>query len=175
MGATVFRSLGARVGVALLGTLLLVALFVGSWSRTRAQVSSTQPIAFSHRIHAGDYEMPCLYCHIYADRAPVAGVPPLKTCMGCHELVASDRPEIEKLTSYWTEERPIEWLKVYDLPDFVRFNHKRHVRAGVGCENCHGAVETMDEVRKVNDLTMGSCVLCHEDRNAEIDCVVCHY
>jgi hypothetical protein len=95
--------------------------------------------------------------------------------MGCHELIATDQPEIENLTRFWNEEQPIEWLKVYDLPDFVRFTHKRHVGAGVECQECHGPVETMERVVRVSDLTMGWCLDCHQQRNAEIDCLICHY
>lgn len=112
---------------------------------------------------------------MYADRSPVAGAPTVKTCMGCHESVGTDKPEIEKLASYWEEKKAIEWFKIYDLPDYVRFPHKRHVRGGVGCEMCHGAVETMEKVEKVSDMTMGWCLDCHKKRNVTIDCFICHH
>ena len=134
-----------------------------------------QPIAFSHKIHAGDYGMPCLYCHMYANRTPVAGVPTVKTCMGCHELIGTDKPEVMKLARFWEEKRPIEWFKVYDLPDFVHFNHNRHVSAGVECETCHGPVAEMAVIEKYRDLSMGWCLSCHMEKQANIDCQVCHY
>jgi hypothetical protein len=167
------RIVRSRLAWALLVTFLL--LLVTAWSGPKAEISTGQPIAFSHRVHATDYKIRCQYCHIYAERSPVAGVPPVKTCMGCHELIATDKPEIENLTRFWQERQPIEWVKVYDLPDFVRFTHKRHVGAGVECQECHGPVDTMEQVVRVSDLTMGWCLDCHQQRNAEIDCLICHY
>jgi hypothetical protein len=149
-------------------------LFAG-WSFREKENSLEQPISFSHKVHAADFQIHCFYCHRYADRSPVAGVPAVKICMGCHELIATEKPEIEKLTGFWEEARPIEWLKVYDLPDFVRFTHKRHVRAGVVCGECHGEVETMEQIRRVSDLSMGWCLQCHIREDADIDCLVCHY
>jgi hypothetical protein len=167
------RIVRSRLTWALLLTFLL--LLVTAWSGSKAEITTEQPIAFSHRVHATDYKIRCQYCHIYVERSPVAGAPPVKTCMGCHELIATDKPEIENLTRFWQERQPIEWVKIYDLPDFVRFTHKRHVRAGVECQECHGPVDTMERVVRVSDLTMGWCLDCHQQRNAEIDCLICHY
>jgi hypothetical protein len=163
----------SRLGLALF--VLVALVFVSASGRRNAQSFAGQPIAFDHKIHAGDYQISCQYCHLYADRSPVAGVPSVKTCMGCHELIATDKPEIENLTRFWQDEQPIEWIKVYDVPDFVRFPHKSHVRAGVECQECHGAVETMETIRKVGDLSMGWCLECHQERKAEIDCLICHH
>ncbi len=134
-----------------------------------------QPIAFSHKVHAGDYQIPCLYCHMYANKTPVAGVPAVKTCMGCHELIGTDRPEVEKLARFWEDKRPIEWIKIYDLPDFVRFNHNRHVNAGVRCEDCHGSVQEMVNIKRYSDMSMGWCLTCHDEMDADMDCIVCHH
>ncbi|MFQ5876440.1 MAG: cytochrome c3 family protein [Acidobacteriota bacterium] len=134
-----------------------------------------QPIAFSHRTHAGDHDIPCLYCHRYAERSPVAGVPAVNICMGCHEIIGADSPEVQELTGFWERQAPIEWIKIHDLPDFVRFTHKRHARAGVGCEECHGPVPTMERIQAVGELTMGWCLECHRDRDAEDDCLICHH
>lgn len=134
-----------------------------------------QPVTFSHKVHAGDFKIHCLYCHTYARRSPVAGVPSMQLCMGCHNNVRSDHPEIEKLKAYWERKEPIAWTRVYSTPDFVHFNHKRHVRAGIECQTCHGPVETMEEVRRVSSLEMGWCIECHEQRSASIDCATCHY
>ena len=153
----------------------LLLLLLGSCAGTERETVPAQPIAFNHKIHAGEYQMPCLYCHAHATSSPVAGVPPVKTCMGCHEMIGTERPEIEKLTQFWEERRPIEWIKIYDLPDYVRFNHSRHVLGGVICEDCHGPVQEMAEVRKQSDLSMGWCLKCHKKMSADIDCFVCHY
>ncbi len=152
----------------------LVLLWACACSGERTETID-QPIAFSHKVHAGDYQIRCLYCHIYADRSLVAGAPTVKTCMGCHETVGTDKPEIEKLAGYWERKEPIEWIKVYDLPDYVRFTHKRHVRAGVSCQTCHGAVDTMEKIEKASSLTMGWCLDCHKGKETSIDCLICHH
>ena len=134
-----------------------------------------QPIAFDHKIHAGENEIPCLFCHSTARRSTVAGVPSVQACMGCHDWVQSDHPELEKLTEYSDNAEPIPWVRVHSVPDFVRFTHKRHIKAGVACQSCHGPVEEMERVERVQSLEMGWCVQCHEQRGASIDCATCHY
>ncbi len=135
-----------------------------------------QPIAFSHKIHAGDNDIPCLYCHIYANKSRVAGVPSVQRCMGCHKVIKTDSPKIQKLTHYWESGEPIPWIKVHNLPDHVYFTHKRHVKAGVECQSCHGDVEEMDVIARVASLKMGWCLRCHmneEVKNGK-DCWTCH-
>jgi predicted CXXCH cytochrome family protein len=139
-----------------------------------------QPIAFSHKIHAGDNGIPCLYCHVGADDGPVATIPAVQTCMGCHKMVATSKPEIKKLQSYWDKKQPIPWLRVYDIPDHARFTHKRHVDAGLACQTCHGPIQTMERVKLQQNLTMGFCVKCHKARlnstpnPTSLDCATCH-
>jgi len=150
-----------------------------------------QPIQYSHMLHAGTLNIQCEYCHTMARKSIHAGVPPTETCMGCHKVVdATDRPGLEKLKGYWERGEEIPWVKVHDLPDFVYFNHKRHVTAGVQCEECHGQVkETMTVAQRVSSLNMGWCLECHkthpsvdenygaqaELRRAEMkDCYTCH-
>ena len=146
----------------------------GLWERLSVRSALEQPIAFSHKLHAGEKQIPCQYCHAYARRSLVAGVPSVQACMGCHQLVAVRKPEVRKLAAYWEQRQPIPWIKVHNLPDFVYFSHKRHVRAGVQCQECHGPVETMEEVRQVSSLEMGWCLSCHQQRQAPVDCVTCH-
>lgn len=153
-----------------------------------------QPIAFSHRLHAGELSVPCLYCHSGAEKSRHAGVPSANVCMNCHRFVpaalgairAEDElakkenraprrivsPEVQKLYDALAlgpdlkpdgtkQPRPIAWIKIHNEPDFVYFDHRPHVNAGVSCQTCHGPVETMEHVRQVSDLTMGWCVNCH--------------
>ena len=134
-----------------------------------------QPIAFSHAHHVGQYQIECEFCHAYARRGPVAGIPSVERCVGCHRSILSDQPEIQKLLEYWENEEPIPWIRVHDLPDFVRFTHKPHVRAGVACETCHGNVTQMEIAERVESLSMGWCLDCHEESEASRDCLVCHY
>jgi hypothetical protein len=140
-----------------------------------------QPIAFSHKIHAGTLGMDCLYCHYGADKSPIANIPAVSVCMGCHKLAATDRPEVQKLTGYYQRGETVPWLEVYSLPDHVKFNHKRHVKAGIKCQDCHGKVETMDVVYQYPSLKMGWCITCHRQRLNDpqfpttLDCVACHH
>jgi hypothetical protein len=135
----------------------------------------TQPIGFSHRQHVSGAELDCQLCHASARRGPVAGIPSVARCTGCHNVVLPGRPEVEKLLAFAEREEPIPWVRVHRLPDHVRFTHKRHVQAGVGCETCHGDVGAMNVVEQVSPLTMGWCVSCHEEQQASVDCLICHY
>ncbi|MFQ5736758.1 MAG: cytochrome c3 family protein [Thermodesulfobacteriota bacterium] len=135
-----------------------------------------QPINFSHKIHAGDNKVPCLYCHVFAERSRVSGVPNVQRCMGCHKIIKTDSPEIQKVAAYWDNKEPIPWIKVHNLPDHVYFPHKRHVRAGVQCTNCHGDIASMPRVKRVSSLKMGWCLGCHTKRGVKNgrDCWTCH-
>ena len=144
----------------------------------------TQPIAYSHAIHAGKLGMNCLYCHYGAEKSPIANIPPVSTCMGCHKIARADRPEIQKLTKYYESGQQIPWVEVYRLPSHVKFNHKRHVKAGIQCTDCHGPVQKMDVMVQYAPMKMGWCVSCHRQdmahpRNPEypasLDCLVCHH
>jgi hypothetical protein len=125
-----------------------------------------QPVAYSHALHAGLYEMDCQYCHSGAERSRHAGVPPVTVCMNCHTQVKTTAPEILKLASYAREERPVEWVKVHRLPDFVFFSHASHVGAGLRCQECHGPVEQMVRVEQQETMTMGFCLRCHRELHA---------
>ncbi len=134
-----------------------------------------QPIPFSHKLHAGDKQIPCQYCHSSARRSTVAGIPPLNTCMGCHKVIATEKPHIKTISELYKADKPMEWVKVHDLPDFVRFSHKMHANANIECQACHGAVEGMEVVEQVAPLQMGWCISCHRDKKASTECATCHY
>ena len=154
------------------GVLLLFigAVFLATSGGAKGE---KQPIAFSHKIHAGDNKIACEYCHSYARRAGVAGIPTVQRCMGCHNITAADKPEVQKLQKYWNQKQPIQWAKVTSMADFVFFEHWPHVRAGVKCQTCHGPIETMEETQP-NALTMSECLTCHRKEKVSIDCVTCH-
>jgi len=139
-----------------------------------------QPVAFSHELHAGEYKMQCLYCHSSAERANHSAVPSLNICMNCHLVVATDKPEIQKITEAYNNNTPIAWKKVHMLPDHVRFNHKRHVEkygAPQACHKCHGPVESMETMYQHSSLSMGWCISCHREKEnqAPVSCSTCHY
>lgn len=135
-----------------------------------------QPIPYSHKLHAGDLQIDCNYCHTYARRSRAAGIPALEQCMACHTLIATDKDPIKLMAKAYEKKEPIKWVKVHDLPDFVFFSHKRHV-ANFECQECHGAVENMELVYRQAPMTMGWCVNCHtenRDKGASLDCLTCH-
>ena len=134
-----------------------------------------QPIDFSHAHHVTEGGIDCQFCHAYARRGPVAGIPSVQRCAGCHQTVLSEQPEIVKVLEYWDNKEPIPWLRVHDLPDYVRFSHKPHIRAGVNCADCHGNVAAMEAAVQVESLSMGWCLDCHKEREASRDCLTCHY
>ncbi len=120
-----------------------------------------QPIPFSHKLHAGDNKIQCLYCHSNADKSRHATIPSLNVCLNCHTVVKTDSPYIQQIQKAFAEGKPIEWIRVHELPDHAYFTHKRHVAAGVSCEVCHGEVAKMERVEQKAPLTMGWCMECH--------------
>ena len=137
--------------------------------------ASGQPIAFSHAHHVSEIGVDCQFCHAYARRGPVAGIPSVQQCVGCHRVVLNEHPEILKVLNYWENDEPIPWVRVHDRPDYVRFAHKTHIRAGVVCGSCHGDVAEMQAAVQVESLSMGWCLGCHKARNVTRDCLACHY
>ena len=133
-----------------------------------------QPIAFPHDKHAAR-GVPCQYCHSSARRSASAGIPPLNTCLGCHQYVRTDKDPIKFITAKWKANEPMQWTKVHDMPDFVRFSHRPHVQKGVTCAECHGEVEKMGTVEQVKSMQMGWCIECHQANKAPISCATCHY
>jgi len=146
-----------------------------------------QPINFSHKIHAGDYEIDCKYCHSTVEKSKSASIPSLNTCMNCHKYVkASDKyngktsPEIQKIYNAigydgdnmeyieGYEQKPIEWVRIHNLPDLSYFNHSQHVVVGkVECQTCHGPIEEMEKVEQFATLQMGWCIDCHRERGID--------
>ncbi len=145
-----------------------------------------QPIAYSHKIHAGDNGIDCNYCHSGARNSKTAGIPSANVCMNCHTYISSGtntgETEIAKIydaigfdvntRSYIEgyEQKPIKWVRIHNLPDLSYFNHSQHVTVGkLECQECHGAVEEMDVVWQENDLTMGWCIDCHRETEVKME------
>lgn len=141
-----------------------------------------QPIKFSHKLHAGDNKIACLYCHSGADKSRHANIPSLGTCMNCHKYVKEGpdygAEEIKKIyaaldwdgTNYGTKQKPVQWIRVHNLPDLAYFNHAQHVNvAKLECQTCHGPVQEMDVVKQNAPLTMGWCIDCHRTTEVKTD------
>ncbi len=195
------------VAVVFSGVLLAARTAVFHLPGNHQGYEPVQPIAYSHRLHAGELQIQCQYCHFGASKSRHAGIPPASVCMNCHKFVTapmgairaeddvaqkekrSPRPvvsaELRKLYDAIEHGRPIAWNRIHSLPDFVYFDHRAHVNAGVACQQCHGPVESMERVRQVSDLSMGWCVNCHRDSNrtgvagppvhASTNCSTCHF
>jgi len=161
------------------GRAILAVL--GALALGGAAPGPAQPFRFSHRVHAGLAHIGCTSCHAYAERGPVAGVPSMARCQGCHKFVKEDPDdpqldlELKALRKVLDEGKPVEWVRVHRVPDHVNFTHRRHVvTAQLACQECHGEIEKMDVVRQVSPLTMGWCLECHQRKKGPTDCWTCH-
>lgn len=150
------------------GGLLLIAAVVwagNQWLRssyaTQVDAVRDQPVPFSHDHHTSGLGIDCRYCHPSAETLATAGMPTTETCMGCHSLIWKESPLLAPVRESWRSQQPLSWTRVYDLPDFVYFNHSIHVAKGIGCESCHGRVDRMPLMRKASTLHMEWCLDCH--------------
>jgi hypothetical protein len=130
---------------------------------TQAYVAVEQPVQFSHKHHVGDDGIDCRYCHTTVEQSAFAGIPPTKTCINCHSQLFADSPYLEPVRESWRSGKPIRWVRVHDLPEFVYFDHSIHVNKGVGCSSCHGRVDLMPLVWPVASLQMEWCLECHRE------------
>src|SRR5450432_3380981 len=169
-----------------IGIALAVIAILGAVVATKARSADVPPpvtvpvvggvndVPFDHTIHAGQYGIPCLDCHVYADKSPVAGLPSGRKCMGCHKFVAKDDPIVQTLATRFEAGESLRWNRVFYLPDYIYFSHRMHVRAEVACSECHGDVAAMKTVTQDRPFTMGRCLSCHEQRHATHECLACH-
>jgi hypothetical protein len=151
-------------GAAVLGALMTLGIwYYFSPEFTDVGYRPVQPVEFSHRLHVGELEMDCRYCHTTVERAAVASVPSTRTCMNCHQLVGRELASLEPVRASAASGQPIAWVRVHKVPEYAAFPHDLHVRAGVGCSSCHGEVAAMDRVQQVEPLSMRWCLDCHRD------------
>ncbi len=160
-----------------IGAVLVIAIIAGYfvWIAP-ARAAPSQPIAFPH-VTMVQVGIPCLFCHADATRSPVAGIPSVDKCMGCHRTIATTTPVVQQVANYYNRNEPIPWVRVNRLPRFVYFTHRVHIAQGLNCERCHGDVGHMTVDVPVANMNMGWCLSCHEQQsNARQlqDCVVCH-
>lgn len=133
-----------------------------------------QPIAFSHRLHAGHKAIDCRYCHPFVERSTHPGLPPVEKCLHCHTYIIANHPEIKKEHNYFDTRTPTPWREVYYLAEHVLFNHERHIKKEIACESCHGEVKQMDRLKDTR-FKMGFCVECHRKEKVNLDCwLACH-
>jgi len=146
--------------------ILLAALWVGAeilrsgWN-TGQYIERQQPIQFSHKHHVGDDGIDCRYCHTTVETSASAGMPATAICMNCHKQIWADSPYLEPVRASFKTGKPLEWIRVHDLPDFAYFNHSIHIAKGVGCSTCHGRIDQMPVVSQAQSLQMEWCLECH--------------
>lgn len=145
------------------GPIYLVLLFaLGASPKTlNAGYSPTQPVPFSHALHAGELGMDCRYCHTTVEKAAHAAVPPTATCMKCHTNIKTTSPKLTVIRESAATGDPVPWERIHDLPDYAYFNHASHVTRGIGCKSCHGRIDQMEKVYQQEPLSMGWCLDCH--------------
>lgn len=165
------NSLPLKVGIGL--ALLGGSALAGVWyyftpKYTRVGYKPTQPVAFSHDIHANQLQIDCRYCHNNVDKSWFSNVPAANTCMNCHSVVLKDSPKLELVRQSYSTGKPIEWVQIHKVPDYVYFNHSVHVSRGISCVECHGQVNHMDEVYHAKPLSMSFCLDCHRNPEAAL-------
>ncbi len=121
----------------------------------------TQPVPYSHELHAGQLGIDCRYCHSNVEQGAKANIPATQTCMNCHNQIRTNSLKLLPVRESWATGQPVEWVNVHMLPDYAHFSHASHVNNGVGCETCHGRIDQMQVVQQVAPLSMGWCLECH--------------
>jgi formate-dependent nitrite reductase cytochrome c552 subunit len=135
---------------------------------TRVGYQPIQPVAFSHAIHAGQLGVDCRYCHNAVEKSWYSNVPAASVCMNCHNQVLKDDPRLALVRESFQTGKPIPWIQVHKVPDYVYFNHSVHENRGVRCVHCHGQVNEMDEVRHEKPFSMTFCLDCHRNPAAKL-------
>jgi hypothetical protein len=170
MAQTFPRSANSIAKISIVAVVLLggaatmgAAAFFNSQYVTGVNVIVEQPVPFSHAHHVTGIGIDCRYCHTSVETSAFAGLPSTRTCMTCHSQVWKDSPMLAPVRDSYVTDRPIEWNRVYDLPDFAYFNHSIHVNKGVGCSSCHGRIDEMQLTFKSASLYMEWCLRCHRN------------
>ncbi|MGA2435109.1 MAG: cytochrome c3 family protein [Bryobacteraceae bacterium] len=153
------------MSVALLAVVAIVAVafYLFSPQVADAGYSPQQPVAYSHKLHAGNLGIDCRYCHSTVERSGYAAIPATEICMNCHTRVKPQSAPLQLVRESYATGLPIPWVRIHRLPDFVYFNHEAHLSAGVSCVTCHGRIDQMEEVRQAQPLNMAWCVDCHRN------------
>lgn len=153
---TIFGGVFIVAAVAWAGSIWIRSPYV-----TQVNVVRDQPVPFSHDHHVSGLGIDCRFCHATVETDAFAGMPTTETCMGCHSLVWNQSPLLAPVRQSQQTGEPLAWTRVYDVPDFVYFDHSIHVAKGIGCESCHGRVDRMPLMRKSLTLHMEWCLDCH--------------
>ncbi|MDX1384944.1 MAG: cytochrome c3 family protein [Thermoanaerobaculia bacterium] len=175
MAQVFHRSTNVISRLSIFGAVFVAAGLVGlfmlldrSSYNTKQGLVIHQPVPFSHAHHVGGLGIDCRYCHSSVEKSANAGIPPTATCMNCHKQIWSDAPLLEPVRESYRSRRPIEWVKVHDLPDYAYFDHSVHLANGIGCASCHGRVDQMPLMYQHATLQMEWCLDCHRNPEAHV-------
>src|SRR4051812_26218800 len=166
------RSLNTISKVTIFGAVFIVAGLGWAWARytrsdyvTRVEEHVEQPVQFSHQHHVSGLGIDCRYCHTSVEKSGFAGIPPTHTCMNCHQQIWVNSPLLQPVRDSYKNDKPIPWVRVHNLGQFVYFDHSIHVHKGIGCDTCHGPIQEMNLTYQYASLYMEWCLNCH--RNPE--------
>ena len=161
--------------VSIFGSIFFLAFFAWIFSEllrssyaTRQGVVLKQPVPFSHDHHVAGLGIDCRYCHTSVETSSFAGIPPTATCMNCHSQIWTSADILAPVRESYKSNRPLQWVRVHRLPDFVHFNHSIHIAKGIGCASCHGRIDKMNFVYQASPLTMEWCIQCHRNPEKQI-------
>jgi len=164
------RSTNTIARVSIFGAIFFLGFFLWAFDAlmrspyaTRQGVILKQPVPFSHKHHVAGLGIDCRYCHTSVEQSAVASLPPTETCMNCHKQIWTNADLLAPVRASYATNKPIEWTRVHDLPDYVYFNHSVHVAKGIGCASCHGRVDRMPLMYQEASLQMSWCLDCHRD------------
>ncbi|MGA1195085.1 MAG: cytochrome c3 family protein [Candidatus Latescibacterota bacterium] len=161
-GSNAFARMSIVLVLVIAGTAITILLNTNRLHYVSdVEVAKEQPVPFSHKHHVTGVGIDCRYCHTSVEESAFANIPPVETCMTCHSQIWTESPLLEPIRESYRTGKPVEWVRIHDLPDFVYFNHSIHVSKGVGCQTCHGQVDEMPLMWKVNTLNMEWCLECH--------------
>jgi len=154
--------------------VLVIGFIYFVYTPAATRIGPEQPISFSHQVHAGVKNIQCRFCHPYVDQSIHPGIPPVEKCLYCHNYIIASHPEILKEHRYYNTRKPTPWKKANYLSEHVLFNHQRHIKKEIECQQCHGAIETMDRIRG-RFFYMEFCIQCHREKKANLGCwLACH-
>lgn len=158
------------------GVLLMALMLYFYYVYPGQGIGPRQPIPFSHRVHAGVKAINCRFCHPYVERSEHAGLPEMEKCFFCHKYIIPTHPMLLKEKEHYDSGRPVHWVRIFYVPDFVKFRHQPHLLFGkLDCRDCHGEVEQMDRLQK-KVFKMKFCIDCHKLKKAQLDCwLACHH
>jgi hypothetical protein len=165
--AQIFRP--AQIFALKFGAIVVLILCIAAILLWRTVIADSPPVnspvpqnpPFSHKHHVSDVGLDCRFCHATVETSAFAGIPPTSTCMTCHSQLFRGQAILEPVAASLREDRPLQWVRVHQLPDFVFFNHSIHVSKGVGCSTCHGRVDQMPLMWRTQSLEMSWCLGCH--------------